>query len=47
MNIIIETNKLVLRTFTINNFELIYDLINDADVTRYTYDPINDLEQAK
>jgi len=47
MNIIIETNNLLLRTFTINDVGLIYDLNNDADVTRYTFDPINDIEQAK
>jgi RimJ/RimL family protein N-acetyltransferase len=37
----------LLRTFTIDDAQLIYDLNNDGNVTRFTYDPINDLDQAK
>jgi RimJ/RimL family protein N-acetyltransferase len=47
MNVIIVTNRLLLRTFTINDAQLIYDLNKDEDVTRYTYDPIIDPEQAR
>jgi RimJ/RimL family protein N-acetyltransferase len=47
MDIIIETNRLLLRTFTINDAQLIYDLNNDPDVTRYTYDPLTDLAHAR
>lgn len=47
MNVVIETNRLLLRTFTNNDARLIFDLNNDSNVTRYTYDPVNDIEQAK
>lgn len=47
MNVIIQTNRLLLRTFTIDDVQLIYELNNDADVTRYTYDPMNEMEQAR
>ena len=47
MNVVIETNRLLLRTFTINDCQLIYDLNKDRNVTRYTYDPVSDIEQAK
>ena len=46
MNVIIETNRLLLRTFTIDDVQLIYDLNNDKDVTRFTYDPIADISKA-
>jgi [ribosomal protein S5]-alanine N-acetyltransferase len=47
MDTVIETNRLLLRTFTINDAQLIYDLNNDPDVIRFTYDPVTDLEHAK
>lgn len=47
MNIIIETNRLVLRTFTPEDAPLIYELNLDPDVIRYTGDPIKDIRQAK
>ena len=47
MNIVIETNRLLLRTFTIEDAPLIYELNLDPEVIRYTYDPIKDLEQAR
>ncbi len=47
MNIIIETNRLVLRAFTPEDAPLIYELNLDPDVIRYTGDPIKDLAQAK
>ena len=46
MNVIIETSRLLLRTFTIDDAPLIYELNLDPDVIRYTYDPIKDVEQA-
>jgi len=47
MNVIIQTDRLLLRTFTIDDVQLIYDLNKDPDVIRYTYDPIADVKQAK
>lgn len=47
MNVIIETERLLLRNFTENDAQLIFDLNKDADVIKYTMDPINDIEQAK
>ena len=46
MNIIIETNRLVLRTFTELDANLIYELNLDPDVTRYTHDSVEDLAHA-
>jgi len=46
MNIIIETNRLLLRTFTEKDAALIYELNLDPDVIRYTHDPIKDLAHA-
>ena len=46
MNIIIETNRLLLRTFTEDDAALIYELNLDPDVIRYTHDPIKDLAHA-
>ncbi len=47
MNIIIETNRLILRTFTIEDAPLIYKLNLDPDVIMYTGDPIKNVEQAR
>ena len=47
MNIIIETDRLLLRTFTINDAILVYELNRDPEVTRFTGDPIRDPEHAK
>ena len=46
MNIVIETNRLLLRTFTEDDAALIYELNLDPDVIRYTHDPIKDLVHA-
>jgi [ribosomal protein S5]-alanine N-acetyltransferase len=46
MNIVIETNRLLLRTFTMNDAELIYELNLGPDITRYTGDPIRDTNHA-
>ncbi len=47
MNVIIETSRLLLRTFTIEDASLIYELNIDPDVTRFTHDPVRDLDHAK
>ncbi|TAL41939.1 MAG: N-acetyltransferase [Chitinophagaceae bacterium] len=47
MNVIIETDRLYLRTFTSADAHLIYELNLDPEVTRYTYDPIRDIAHAK
>jgi [ribosomal protein S5]-alanine N-acetyltransferase len=47
MNIIIETNRLLLRTFTLSDAPLIYELNLDPDITRYTGDPIKDIHHAQ
>ena len=46
MNIIIETSRLLLRTFTEDDAALIYELNLDPDVIRYTHDPIRDRAHA-
>ena len=46
MNIIIETDRLLLRTFTKDDAMIIYELNTDPDITRYTHDPIKDLAHA-
>ncbi len=47
MNVIIETDRLLLRTFTTKDAPLIYELNLDPDVTRFTHDPAKDLDHAK
>ncbi len=47
MNVIIETHRLLLRTFTLSDAQLIYELNLDPDVTRYTGDPIKDVHHAE
>ena len=47
MNVVIETDRLLLRTFALSDAPIIYELNNDPDVIRYTHDPIKDLEHAK
>ena len=46
MNIILETERLLLRTFTPEDASLIYELNLDPEVTRYTGDPVKDLAHA-
>ena len=46
MNIIIETRRLLIRTFTAVDANLIYELNRDPDVTRYTHDSVKDLAHA-
>lgn len=47
MNVIIETGRLLLRTFTSEDAHLLYDLNYDPDVIKYTGDPIKDIDDAK
>ena len=47
MNIIIETNRLLLRNFTLDDAALIHELNLDPEVTRYTGDPIQDIQHAQ
>jgi len=47
MNIVFETDRLVLRTFTEDDAPLLYKLNLDPEVIRYTLDPIVDIKQAK
>ena len=47
MNVVIETNRLLLRTFTSDDAQLIYELNADADVIKYTQDPVKDIDHAK
>ena len=46
MNIVVETNRLLLRNFTEHDAALIYELNLDPAVIRYTHDPTKDLAQA-
>jgi RimJ/RimL family protein N-acetyltransferase len=46
INVIIETERLLLRNFTEEDAELIYRLNLDPEVTRYTGDPVRDKEHA-
>ncbi len=46
MDVIIETERLLLRKFTVEDAPLIYELNLDPDVIRYTYDPVKDIEHA-
>ena len=47
MNIILETDRLVIREFTIEDGFLIYTLNQNSEVTRYTHDPVKDIEDAR
>lgn len=42
MDIVIETDRLLLRSFTQSNAHVIYGLNLNADETRYTRDPLGD-----
>src|SRR4030095_3221708 len=47
MNVVIETERLLLRTFTEDDAALLFELNIDPEVTRYTHDAMTDLSQAK
>ena len=46
MNVVFETDRLLLRTFTGDDGPLLYELNLDPEVIRYTLDPMVDLEHA-
>jgi [ribosomal protein S5]-alanine N-acetyltransferase len=46
-SVIIETQRLLLRKFTPDDVQLIYNLNNDQEVTRFTHDPVWNLNHAK
>jgi ribosomal-protein-alanine N-acetyltransferase len=46
MNVVIETQRLLLRTFEKEDAPLIYALNLDPEVIRYTLDPIRNIEHA-
>src|SRR6266498_4358830 len=47
MNVVIETGRLLLRTFTSDDAQLIYELNRDPEVIKYTQDPVKDIDHAK
>ncbi len=47
MDIIIETDRLLLRTFTMDDAELIFTLNQDPEVIKYTMDPLRDIAHAE
>lgn len=47
IHVIIETERLVLRQFEPGEGQLIYTLNEDPEITRYTGDPVRDLDHAE
>lgn len=47
MDVILETERLLFRKFTLEDALLIYQLNLDPEVIRYTFDPITDMEHAR
>jgi [ribosomal protein S5]-alanine N-acetyltransferase len=47
MNVVLETQRLLLRQFTADDAELIWQLNLDPEVTRFTHDPVRNLDHAK
>lgn len=47
MHVIIKTDRLLLRTFTENDAQIIYELNLDPEVIKFTHDAITDLDHAK
>ena len=47
MDIVIETDRLLVRKFTEDDAPLLYDLNLDPEVIRYTHDPLTDVEEAR
>ena len=47
MNVIIETDRLLLRSFTSEDAPLLYELNIDPEITKYTHDPIRDIDHAR
>jgi RimJ/RimL family protein N-acetyltransferase len=47
MDVVIETDRLLLRKFTEDDASLLYELNLDPEVIRYTHDPMSDVEHAR
>ena len=47
MTVVLETKRLLLRLFTVDDAELIWQLNLDPEVTRFTHDPISNIDHAK
>jgi RimJ/RimL family protein N-acetyltransferase len=47
MGMIIETERLMLRPFTMDDFDIIYRLYSDEEILRYMPNDIMDEEQAR
>jgi RimJ/RimL family protein N-acetyltransferase len=47
MDVVVETDRLLLRRFTVDDAPLLYELNLDPEVVRYTHDPMTDVEHAK
>jgi ribosomal-protein-alanine N-acetyltransferase len=47
MNVVIQTERLLLREFTLEDAALIYELNKDPEVTRWTGDPIRNEEHGR
>ena len=47
MNVVFETDRLLLREFTLNDARILFELNGDPEVTRYTGDPMKDLDLAR
>jgi len=47
MDVVIETNRLLLRKFTEDDAPLLHELNLDPEVIRYTHDPVTDVEHAR
>lgn len=47
MHVILETERLLLRQFEPGEGQLIYTLNEDPEITRYTGDPVRDLDHAE
>jgi len=47
MDVVIETDRLLLRKFTEGDAPVLYELNLDLEVIRYTHDPMTDVEHAR
>lgn len=47
MTVILESDRLLFRLFTMDDVALLYELNADPEVTRFTFDPMQSVEQAK
>jgi RimJ/RimL family protein N-acetyltransferase len=47
MDVVIATDRLLLRRFTEDDAQLLYELNLDPEVIRYTHDPMTGVEHAK